>query len=284
MNFSLKKSSLFIFFLVQFVTTIQANYREKQLPIVLREIGHQFLLEVGDSTTRVMPIEEVEGRYLVKFERDFVFVPDALSKIVFQLFEENQIERPFIIEVESCDSADLVHSFEVNALKEEKQIACRGRRYPKGCYLFYFTDSAYGTSTEIDSTSKERSATSYLWWLFMPLLLALVWYAWKMPRKAMQDEISIGQFQFDKKRLILSLKAQKIELSAKEADLLLLFVQNENETLERAFMLNQIWGDEGDYVGRTLDVFISKLRKKIAADPSLKIVNVRGVGYRFVKG
>ena len=82
--------------------------------------------------------------------------------------------------------------------------------------------------------------------------------------------------------MILSLKAQKIELSAKEADLLLLFVQNENETLERAFMLNQIWGDEGDYVGRTLDVFISKLRKKIAADPSLKIVNVRGVGYRFV--
>ncbi|MBK9591743.1 MAG: winged helix-turn-helix domain-containing protein [Crocinitomicaceae bacterium] len=56
-------------------------------------------------------------------------------------------------------------------------------------------------------------------------------------------------------------KKQSIELSSKEADLLFLLFSNENKTLERAYILNLVWGDEGDYVGRTLDVFVSKLRK-----------------------
>ena len=55
-----------------------------------------------------------------------------------------------------------------------------------------------------------------------------------------------------------------------------------NTTVERDVILNMVWGDEGDYVGRTLDVFISKLRKKLEADSSVKIVNIRGVGYKLV--
>ena len=55
-----------------------------------------------------------------------------------------------------------------------------------------------------------------------------------------------------------------------------------NKPIAREDILQRIWGDEGDYVGRTLDVFISKLRKKLAADASLKIVNLRGVGYKLV--
>jgi DNA-binding response OmpR family regulator len=82
--------------------------------------------------------------------------------------------------------------------------------------------------------------------------------------------------------MVLFLKAKTIELSSKESELLLLLFSHKNKTLEREFLLHVIWGDEGDYVGRTLDVFISKLRKKLEADPSLKIVNIRGVGYRFV--
>ena len=96
------------------------------------------------------------------------------------------------------------------------------------------------------------------------------------------DVIDIGQFQFDKKGLTLKLKMQSIELSSKEADLLFLLYTNENKTLKRDYILKVVWGDDGDYVGRTLDVFISKLRKKLDADSSLKIINIRGVGYRFV--
>jgi len=48
--------------------------------------------------------------------------------------------------------------------------------------------------------------------------------------------------------------------------------------------LANVWGDQGDYVGRTLDVFISKLRKKLEADTNVRIVNIRGVGYKLVLG
>jgi DNA-binding response OmpR family regulator len=57
-----------------------------------------------------------------------------------------------------------------------------------------------------------------------------------------------------------------------------------NITVERDVLLKNVWGDEGAYVGRTLDVFISKLRKKLEADPSIRIVNVRGIGYKLILG
>ena len=67
-----------------------------------------------------------------------------------------------------------------------------------------------------------------------------------------------------------------------ESDLLLLLYNEANQTVERDVILSKVWGDEGDYVGRTLDVFISKLRKKLEADPNVKIVNIRGIGYKLV--
>lgn len=74
----------------------------------------------------------------------------------------------------------------------------------------------------------------------------------------------------------------KIELTSKEADLLSLLHSSANTTIAREQILEIVWGDEGDYIGRTLDVFISKLRKKLEDDPSVKIVNIRGVGYKLI--
>ena len=77
-------------------------------------------------------------------------------------------------------------------------------------------------------------------------------------------------------------KEKSEELSSKEASLLDLLYVNLNQTVSREHILQVVWGDEGDYLGRTLDVFISKLRKKLDADSNLKIVNIRGIGYRMV--
>jgi DNA-binding response OmpR family regulator len=94
--------------------------------------------------------------------------------------------------------------------------------------------------------------------------------------------ISIGKYEFDKINMELSYVDSKVELTGKEADLLLLLYRLKNETIEREQILKEVWGDEGDYVGRTLDVFISKLRKKLEADENVKIVNIRGVGYKLM--
>ena len=92
----------------------------------------------------------------------------------------------------------------------------------------------------------------------------------------------IGASKFDQKNRALSFENNSVELSNKEAELLYLLCTAANTPVAREVILQNVWGDEGDYVGRTLDVYISKLRKKLEADTSVKIVNIRGIGYKLV--
>ena len=96
------------------------------------------------------------------------------------------------------------------------------------------------------------------------------------------DLVMIGSTAFDQKNMTLLYEGQKTELSSKESDLLALLFTSVNRTIEREYILKVVWGDEGDYIGRTLDVFVSKLRKKLEPDQRLKIVNIRGIGYKFI--
>jgi DNA-binding response OmpR family regulator len=116
------------------------------------------------------------------------------------------------------------------------------------------------------------------------LLLTGIFLVWKKKNSSINNPnlISIGQYHFDTRNTKLLINDQKIELTSKEADLLYLLYTDVNTTVEREVLLNRIWGDEGDYVGRTLDVFISKLRKKLEFDARVNIVNIRGVGYKLV--
>ncbi|NND80098.1 MAG: winged helix-turn-helix transcriptional regulator, partial [Maribacter sp.] len=126
---------------------------------------------------------------------------------------------------------------------------------------------------------------SYIIALAMFSILALILFIiWKRKRKFAIDPnlIPLGTYQFDKRNTELIIEHQRIDLTGKEADLLLLLYNEVNTTVEREVLLNMVWGDEGDYVGRTLDVFISKLRKKLEFDSKVKIVNIRGVGYKLV--
>ena len=92
----------------------------------------------------------------------------------------------------------------------------------------------------------------------------------------------VGQFNFDYKNLELSTNENsKKQLTQKEADLLKFFIENKNEVLKRAQILESLWGEDDYFMGRSLDVFISRLRKYLKADKSLKIENIHGVGFRF---
>ena len=74
---------------------------------------------------------------------------------------------------------------------------------------------------------------------------------------------------------------QRFQLTYREAKLLHLFVKNQNQLLERSFILENVWADEGIQVGRSIDMFVSRLRKFLRADPTLRLVAVHGVGYRL---
>jgi DNA-binding response OmpR family regulator len=92
---------------------------------------------------------------------------------------------------------------------------------------------------------------------------------------------SIGSYTFDYKNLLLIYGTEKRYLTQKEADILQLFCLNPDVTLKREDILNKVWGDDDYFMGRSLDVFITKLRKYLKADPNIEIVNLHGVGFKL---
>jgi len=100
------------------------------------------------------------------------------------------------------------------------------------------------------------------------------------------EALTIGTFSFDHKaRTLISEEAGiRKTLSPKESELLQLLIEQQGEVLQKSLALNRIWGDANYFTTRSMDVYIAKLRKYLADDPSLKIVTLHGSGYRLIGG
>lgn len=93
----------------------------------------------------------------------------------------------------------------------------------------------------------------------------------------------IGKYQFEYSNRILVFPGQKgHSLSLKEAELLRLFSERVNELVHRQYMMNKIWGNDDYFVSKSMDVFITRLRKLLKQDPSIEIQNVYGTGFKLV--
>ena len=92
----------------------------------------------------------------------------------------------------------------------------------------------------------------------------------------------IGRFIFDTKRQILSLDDRQVKLTTKESELLILLCSHANEVLQRELALKTIWIDDNYFNARSMDVYITKLRKHLKDDPDIEINNVHGKGYRLI--
>jgi DNA-binding response OmpR family regulator len=101
--------------------------------------------------------------------------------------------------------------------------------------------------------------------------------------QASSQPTQIGKYTFDFTRQTLQYgSGEKIQLTHREAHLLHHLAQNSNTLVERSQILNKLWGNDDFFSGRSMDVFITKLRKKLQEDPSIEIINVRGFGYKLV--
>ena len=98
-----------------------------------------------------------------------------------------------------------------------------------------------------------------------------------------QDNTTLGKFTFDYRNLKLTSDDGSSNLTQKEADLLKLLLDNKNNTLTRENILKKLWGENDYFLGRSMDVFISRIRKHLRPDPRLKIENVHGVGFRLLE-
>lgn len=277
-----------------------ADYDEKKIEVSMRMIGHQFLQKVGDSASRVLPITKNMQQYVIGFENEFVFKPDQLLETINEVIKETKIATAYIVEVKECNKLGVVYSYSIDSAHQLDMIPCGGRVYPKACYEFLLTLKEPGITYPLQQSTPHKIGTrpssnkKWYWLCALALLLIGIFVFIKKNKTVDEPEpedteepeeshlIQIGRYQFDKHSATLILADQRTTLSGKEASLLLLLHDNVNETIERDTILSKVWGDEGDYIGRTLDVFISKLRKKLEGDPDVKIVNIRGVGYKMI--
>jgi len=92
----------------------------------------------------------------------------------------------------------------------------------------------------------------------------------------------IGRFTFDSQKQILSLDSNDVKLTTKESELLALLATNANTILERNYALKTIWIDDNYFNARSMDVYITKLRKHLKDDPSVGIINIHGKGYKLI--
>jgi hypothetical protein len=249
--------------------------------ILLRNIGHQVLLHSGDSTSRVMPVKKTgENEYQIRFENEFAFQPDSLVKIISRSLENNNRAHNYIVNVLDCSAKSVVYGYAMFSNEKNNIVPCTGRNEPKACYVI---------AIKFENQSILAPKKGYLI-AGIPLLAFIGLIISKSVKKrknitediiTANDSFKIGQTWFYHKKRQLANGSTIIELTAKENKLLLIFARSPNTIIERARLQKEIWEDEGVIVGRSLDMFISKLRKKLETDPSIQLVNIHGKGYKL---
>lgn len=97
-----------------------------------------------------------------------------------------------------------------------------------------------------------------------------------------QQIFTLGRYTFDTRKQTLSEGEETVKLTTKESDLLKLLCQNANKVLERNYALKSIWIDDNYFNARSMDVYITKLRKHLKDEPTVEIINVHGKGYKLI--
>lgn len=247
--------------------------------IALREVGNQLLLSNQDSTSLVLPIIEVEKfKYKLSFQKQFSFEPSFLVSEVKKSFQKSLLPNHYRVEVIQCSDEEVAYSYEVKNQRERDIIPCGGRFLPNNCYTI---EVKFTNKTILLLTKK----VSFFLLLIMLLILFIDYQSIRKKRGITRDNktkpTKLGSFHFYPDQNKLVKKASEISLSKKECELLAIFVARPNEIIKRDELTKKVWEDNGVFVGRSLDTYISKLRKKLKEDASIKLTNIHGVGYKL---
>jgi DNA-binding winged helix-turn-helix (wHTH) protein len=262
-----------------FSTEDSANFDSARREVLLRRIGHELLLQSGDSTSRVLPVKKIaENEYQIRFENEFTFQTDSLVTITQRLLAKDSLARDYVVNVLNCSNSSVAYGFAISKNTKDDIVACKGRKQPVACYVI-----------NIKFKSNSIITTSYKYLLGGLSFLAFVGFIFfrsVTPKRVLSKEeynkvFTFGSVVFDVEKRQLLIHNQTIDLTGTETRLMLIFALSPNEIIERSRLQKEIWEDEGVVVGRSLDMFISKLRKKLELDSNSNIVVIRGKGYKL---
>jgi len=247
--------------------------------VLLRRIGDELLSQSGDFTSRVLPVKKIaENEYQIRFEKDLTFLPDSLVNTTERLLAKNPLKRDYIVNVLNSDDASVAYGFAISGNKKDDIVACKGRKQPKASYMINIKFKPTGIIT-----AKNGYLLGSLPFL---VFIGFIFLSPFKPRRALPNDkytqiFTFGPVLFNAQERQLIINKNTIDLTGTETRLLLIFASSPNQTIERRRLQKEIWEDEGVIVGRSLDMFISKLRKKLEPNPNINIVVIRGKGYKL---
>lgn len=261
---------------------------ELEVNLALREIGHRLLLEQGDSTSAIPPVvfEKDRGFYL-KFGGALDY--ERLQELLEETFQSKGLPSTYSLALFDCDTDVLMLGYSTREVKPRdlpSEVSCVGRDELSNCYHLAVNFPAQA----------EKEDTFLLVAAIVPIVVLLLggfWW-WKQTQpvrpilglievveEARTPMYQLGPLRFEPENQTLLGEGEPQRLTFRESKLLDLFCQNKNQLLTRESILEFVWGDEGVMVGRSIDVFVSRLRKKLKAADNIKIASVHGVGYRM---
>lgn len=265
--------------LLAFYMTGSDDFDMARREILLRRIGHELLLQSGDSTSRVLPVKKIaESEYQISFQNQLTFQTDSLVNITRRLLAKDPLTGDYVVNVLNFGNSGVAYGYAISQNKKGDIVPCKGRKQPRGHYAINIKFKP----TAINTIKNDFLLGS------LPLLafVGFIFLRSVKPKKALpgdqhSDVTALGAALFDAKNRKLIINNETTDLTATETRLLLIFASSPNETIQRSRLQKEIWEDEGVIVGRSLDMFISKLRKKLEPDPDINIVVVRGKGYKL---
>ncbi len=284
MNKIFQKYSTCLGLLLVLLTASSCRKKETTIPtqevkVALRSVGNQLLLSQNDTTSVVLPIvQKDENLYEISFEKPLSFDPADLNTIISAAIEKSDLPSDYFIEVLHCDSGEVAYSYKIANETEKNIVPCGGRIIAKGYYTIQVIFS---------NVAETASNSATLFYVLVFLVLAFVGFVFYSKYHAYHSEkqqdsgTALGHFSFYPEQHKLVRETKEIPLTQKECELLAIFIEYPNQVVKREELTKRVWEDNGVIVGRSLDTYISKLRKKLEDDASIKITNVHGVGYKL---
>lgn len=253
--------------------------------LALRHVGHGLLRLAGDSLSPLPPVTQPQpNEYLLNFPGPMVFDPLVLYELASATLEQYEVESGYRLAMINCTDSSLAYGFEVSMFSPE-EVSCIGREHPKGCYSLRLTF--------LESAVQPRLWLQPWLWAFSVVALAAFGFIFYHQRRVVlapheetktDDSDSIHVFEdlvFSPEKNELRTPEGAVVLSDKERKVLQILFEHANQLVSRDQLLKEGWEDEGVYTSRSLDMFISKLRKKLSGSVRVAIVTVRGQGYKL---
>lgn len=267
---------LFIAIAISLIEMPNEQLVQEQTHLAMRAIGDELLKSNNDLSTPVPPIQQSGAATLrLLIGRPIFIDPDNLVDLSLKYLNAS-ISLSLVVSVLDAATEEVVYGFEINHLKEQ-DIPCLGRILPVSEYIIqtsFYDQARFRVDTNVPALSLASASVLFAFFGFSSMKGKKVQTTGKV--------LLFGNLQLDLEQSKVLHNEQNIQLTEKEAQILAILFKYNGKLVTRDYLIEEVWLKNGVITGRSLDMYISRLRKKLQEMPFIQIVNQHGKGY-FLK-